>query len=124
MPEKKSEILYETKSGTVKIERYKSRLKILYGNMVLEQSVKEFNYLQSTINGLYSYIKDVRQIYYKKFLIQLSRYKLSLMLNSAEIIELYELMGGAKTMLDLDKLIDDALKSEQDADENNKGRQE
>lgn len=111
MADKKSEILYETTSGTVKIEKYKSRLKILYGNLVIEQSEKEFNYLQKAINGLYGYVKEVRQIYYRKFLIQLSRYKFSLMLNSAEIIELYELLGGAKTMMDLDKLIDDALKS-------------
>jgi len=110
MKYKGQEILFETKSGKVKLAGCKSKMKITYRNMELEQSMHEFSYFQSTINSLYRYIKDVRQVYYRKFLIQLSKYKLSIILNAAEIIELYELLGGAKTMMDFEKIIDSALK--------------
>lgn len=110
----KKEVLFETKEGTVRIERLDEKLQINYGNVRIEQTLSEFNYLSKAINSLYGYIKDVRQIYYKKFLIQLKHYRLSLMLNSKEIIDLYELLGGAQTMLEWEKLIAEALENEEE----------
>ncbi len=112
MKDKDPQILFETKAGKVRLAQCKSKMKITYGPLELEQSMPEFGYFQSTINSLYSYIKDVRQVYYRKFLIQLSKYKLSIILNASEIIEMYELLGGAKTMLDLEKIIENALNEE------------
>lgn len=107
----KKEVLFETHEGTVKIERCEGKLQIEYRHVSIQQTRTEFNYFSSAIHSLYGYIKDVRQLYYKKFLIQLSQYRLSLVLNSTEIIDLYELIGGAKTMLDLEKILEEALQS-------------
>ena len=108
----KQEILFETQSGKVSIRREGDRFRIYYGNVAIEQSLSEFQYLQGTVSSLYRYIKEVRMQYYKRFLIQIRKYSISLMLNASEIIELYELLGGAKAMFDLDTLIHDALHSD------------
>lgn len=115
----KKELLFETHEGTVRIERCEDKLQIEYGNVSIQQSLTEFNYFSKAINSLYGYINDVRQLYYKKFLIQLSQYRLSLVLNSKEIIDLYELLAGAKTMLDLEKIIEDALQQSSDKGKEN-----
>lgn len=112
MPTK--EILFETREGTVHIERLKEKLQIEYGNVSIQQSLAEFAYFNQAISSLYSYVNEVRRVYYKKFLVQLSQYKLSLVLNSKEIIDLYELLGGAEMMLAVEKVIEEALPSNTD----------
>lgn len=108
----KQEVLYETQSGTVSIKRHGDSFRIYFGNVAIDQNLSEFKYLQGTVSSLYRYIKEVRMQYYKRFLIQFKKYSISLMLNASEIIELYELLGGAKTMIDLDDLIQEALRSD------------
>lgn len=105
----KQEVLFETQSGTVSIRKEGDKYRIHYGNVAIDQSFSEFKYLQEAVSSLYRYVKEVRMQYYKRFLIQIKRYRISLMLNAGEIIELYELLGGAKTMIDLDELIHEAL---------------
>lgn len=107
----RQEVLYETQTGTVSIRREGDRFRIYYGNVAIDQSLSEFKYLQTTVSTLYRYIKEVRMQYYKRFLIQIRKYSISLMLSASEIIELYELLGGAKAMIDLDDLIHEALQS-------------
>lgn len=116
MPNHK-EVLFETEEGTVQIKRTDDRLQINYGPVSIEQSLSEFNYFNRAINSLYKYVKEVRQIYYKKFLVQISQYKLNLILNSKEIIELYELLGGAKTMLEWEEMINNILESSSNENE-------
>ena len=102
-------LLYRNKSGSVSILVYGERLRILYGNVVLDQTYAEFMYLMKMINSLYRYINEVRQLYYRRFLINMQKYSFSLALNSSEIREMYELLGGAKTMMELKSLINGAI---------------
>lgn len=111
-------LLFSTSCGSVSLLAYNKRVRILYGNLVIDQTYREFYTFLKMINGLYKYIVDIRQIYYKRFLIKMQEYSMSLALNSNEVKEMYELLGGAKVMLELQSIIEDSIKT----DKNNDGK--
>ena len=103
-------LLFSTTYGSVSLLAYNNRVRILYGNVVIDQTYREFYSLLKMINNLYKYILDVRQVYYRRFLIKVQEYSMSLALNSNEVKEMYQLLGGAKVMLDLQNMIKDSIK--------------
>ncbi len=103
--EEKADILFETDFGSVKILRYCNRLRIIYGNLILEQSMIEYRSLMNKLHNLNKYFSLIGHSYYKRFLISLKKYTRYLTLSSKEIEELLELMNGADDMLELEKII-------------------
>jgi len=103
---------YETSCGTVTMSAYGNKLRILYGNVVIDQSLQEFKFFLKMINNLYSYILDVNYIYYRRFLIRWKEYHAALALNSEEIREMYDLLGGANGIIEMENMIENLLKNE------------
>jgi len=69
--EPEDDILFETDFGSVRVVRYCNKLRIIYGNLILEQSQIEFRHFLSKLSKLSSYVADVRHSYYRKFIIRL-----------------------------------------------------
>ena len=105
------DILFETPNGYVKFMRYCNKLRVLYGNTIVEPTYHEFNKLQRMIRSLNQYVADVRHVNYRRFLIRSKQYHLSWALNSWEIKELYELLSGAKLMFQVKQIFNDSLNS-------------
>jgi len=103
--EPEDDILFETDFGSVRIVRYCNKLRIIYGNLILEQSHIEFRHFLSKLRNLSSYVSEIRHSYYRKFIIRLKKYTGQMSFDSKEVEELYELIGGAHSMLELEQMM-------------------
>lgn len=102
-------LLFATSAGSVEMTGLKEKIVIRFGENVWYNSYRDFQFLLKSTRLLNDHINEVGRIYYRKFLIEAVKYRRFLKLSSQEIADLYDLLGSAKTMLDLGHIIEERV---------------
>ena len=103
-------VIYETALGKVERQEELGEITISYKNFTFSQQFSDYSYFYRTITSLYQDGREKRYSWFKKYLVRLKKSRRNYFLSYEDLHELWDLMQGARVMMELDKIIKEALR--------------
>ncbi len=103
-------VIYETKQGKVERRENVGEITVSYKGYEFSNQIADYSYFYRTITSLYKEGRERRYNWFKKYLVRLRKSSKNYFLSYEDLHELWDLMQGARVMMELDKIIKEALR--------------
>ena len=103
-------VIYETELGKVEQQEDAGEITVSYKDFRFSQHVSDYSYFYHTITSLYNDSREMRYNWFKKHLVRLRKSRRNYILSYEDLQEIWGLMQGARVMMELDKIIKEALR--------------
>ena len=103
-------VIYETELGKVEQQEDLGEITISYKDLKFSQQFSDYSYFYRTVTNLYKDCREMRYSWFKKYLVRLRKSRRNYFLSYEDLQELWDLMQGARVMMELDKIIKEALR--------------
>ena len=102
-------VIYETELGKVEHQEDVGKITVSYKGYIFSQRFADYSYFYNTITSLYKDCREMRYNWFKKYIVRLRKSSKNYFLSYEDLHELGDLMHGAKVMMELDKIIKEAI---------------
>ena len=103
-------VIYETELGKVERKGELGEITVSYKDIKFSQKYADYSYFYRTITSLYKDCREMNYSWFKRYFVRLRKSSRSYFLSYEELNEIWDLMQGARVMMELDKIIKEALR--------------
>ena len=103
-------VIYESELGKVEQQNDLGEITISYKEYKFSQQFSDYSYFYHTITSLYKDGREMRYSWFKKYLVRLRKSSRNYFLSYEDLQDIWGLMQGARVMMELDKIIKEALR--------------